>query len=472
MKKWSLAVSMAIILELFITPGVTGAAVGVTNTGADGVYPSASGSIVAFFTYEYSTGDLNGDGDTNDIVIRYCDVTTGAVTNTGADGVFPSASGSIIAFSTNEASNGQDLNGDGDTGDTLIRYYDTGTGTVTSTGAVGYNPSVSGSIIAFTTVEDYAGQDLNGDGDRADWVVRYFDMTTGTVTNTGADGVNPSASGSIIAFATYESSTGDLNGDGRDWDAVIRYYDTATGTVVNTGANGENPSASGSVIAFATNEGVIGQDLSGDGDIWDFVVRYYDIGTGTVTNTGGVGHVPSASGAIIAFYTPEGSIGQDLNGDGDISDAVIRYYDAATGMVTSTRAVGQQPSASGMTIAFVTFESYAGRDLNGDGDMSDQVIEYFTISEAGIEEDTIDSVRALVDSFVAGGSIDNEGVAQALYAFLRQAQANLDLGKGNAAENTLNAFVKSVQAQAGKHISSSSAQTLIDAAQAVIDGLR
>lgn len=49
----------------------------------------------------------------------------------------------------------------------------------------------------------------------------------------------------------------------------------ATGTVVNTGADGYDPSVSGSIIAFRTNEWSVGVDLNGDGDIGDYVIRYF-----------------------------------------------------------------------------------------------------------------------------------------------------------------------------------------------------
>ena len=278
------------------------------------------------------------------------------------------------------------------------------------------------------------------------------------MTNTAAVGWSPSASGSLIAFTTYEGLIGqDLNGDGDISDPVIRYYDTATGTVTNTGAAGQDPSASGSLIAFAVA-----------GDTGHAVITYYDTATGTVTSTGAIGAYPSASGAIIAFNTAEHWISQDLNGDGDISDVVSRYYDTATGTVTNTGAVGWTPSASGSIIAFFTGEGWIGQDLNGDGDTDDTVIRYFTISRAG----TIESTQALIDAYLADGSVDNQGVAQALRAFLEQAQANIDRGNNKAAINTLNAFIKAVRAQAGKHITSAAAQSLTDAAQAVISGLQ
>jgi len=445
----------------------------VKNTGAVGGILSVSGSIIAFMTPEGWIGvDLNGDGDMIDHMIRYYDVSTGALVNTGADGGILSVSGSIIAFITIEGWIGVDLNGDGDMGDQVIRYYDISTGALVNTGADGDSPSVSGSIIAFYTYEWSIGVDLNGDGDMGDNVIRYYDISTGTLTNTGADGDRPFVSGSIITFVTGEWYIGvDLNGDGDMGDYVIRYYDVSTGALASTGAVGGGIapwlSVSGNIIAFVTYEGWIDVDLNGDGDMGDNVIRYYDISTGTLTNTGADGVEPSVSGSIIAFNTPEVWIGVDLNGDGDIGDQVIRYYDVSTGALTNTGADGVMPSVSGSIIAFMTPEVWIGVDLNGDGDMDDLVIRYFSMEEAP----TIETIKDQVDAFLADGSIDNEGIAEALYAFLKQAQAMIDRGNAKATTNTLNALISLVEAQSGKHITIDAAQTLIVSAQAVINSL-
>jgi hypothetical protein len=77
----------------------------------------------------------------------------------------------------------------------------------------------------------------------------------------------------------------------------------------------------------------------------------------------------------------------------------------------------------------------------------------------------------MIDAFVADGSIDNQGVAQALHTFLEQTQAKMDRGNTEAAKGSLNAFINYTNAQFGKHISPTAAQALIDAAQEVIDSL-
>ncbi len=93
-----------------------------------------------------------------------------------------------------------------------------------ATGVSGFHPTVSGSIIAFDTDERWVGQDLNGDGDSDDKVIMYYDTSTDTITNTGVVGTRPSLSGSIMAFSSGESMVQrDLNCDGDEIYAVIMY---------------------------------------------------------------------------------------------------------------------------------------------------------------------------------------------------------------------------------------------------------
>jgi len=261
----------------------------------------------------------------------------------------------------------------------------------------------------------------------------YYDISapSGTeLVNTGAIGELVSVSGSIIAFRTFDGDVGvggeDLNDDGDLNDWVIMYYDISApaGTeLVSTKAEGVNPEISGSIIAFEWPRGTI---------------RYYDISDKSETNTEASGYVPSVSGSIIAFVT----------------GWVIRYYDISTGLVTNTDATGINPSVSGSIIAFHT-------DVT-----EDSVIMYLIIALSTNE------ISSEVDAFLADGSIDNKGIAQALHAHLRQAQAKIDKGDIMGAKKTLNRFIDFLEGpQSGKHITTDAAQTLIIKAQALINSL-
>jgi hypothetical protein len=84
---------------------------------------------------------------------------------------------------------------------------------------------------------------------------------------------------------------------------------------------------------------------------------------------------------------------------------------------------------------------------------------------------TVQSLRDCVVHAAHAGHIDNQGITRSLLAKLDAAQAALDRGQPAVAVNNLNAFVRAVQAQAGKHIAAEHAAHLVMHAQEVIDAL-
>lgn len=304
-------------------------------------------------------------------------------------------------------------------GNPIIYYYDLSTSTLVNTGAVGRWASVYGDKIAFYTYEGWVGQDLNADGDQTDHVIRYWNIATATLVNTGAEGKYPSLYGDIIAFETFEDEVGlspgtNLNpgeaGDTDTTDHVIRYYSISTGTVTNVGRAGNRPSIYRDIIAFETFEQEVGTgtDLSipSDSDTTDRIIRYYNIpGTGVLVNTGKDGRWPSIWDSIITFNTHEPDITPtpiDLNGDTDTVDWVVRSYDALQGRYTAdgtppvpaAAVAGFAARAYGFTnglteqrlIAFTTHESWVGLNgmvLNGDGDTNDYIIRYVKVQMQG-----------------------------------------------------------------------------------------
>lgn len=371
----------------------------VLNTGAVGMMASISGSKIAFHTAEtWMDEDLNRDGDKDDYIIRYYDTLTGKTVNTREIGLEPSVYVSIITFPTAERWAGQDYNKDEDLNDIIIKYYIASTQTSIITGESGEASSISDNIIAFHTGEKCNEEDFNRDGDTSDYVIKYYDVNSKVTVNTRITGYAPSVSGSIIVFHTYEwMIEQDLNIDGDTGDIIIRYYDTTTGKTINTGNIGEFPCASGSIIAYHTAEEWTGEDFSEDGDDDDIVIRYTNLLTGNTVNTGQVGLLPSVSGAIITFHTAEGWINEDLNKDGDTNDIIIRFYNTSNGKTVNTGTAGHSPSISGSTIAFHTFETWIGEDLNSDGDMKDSVIRYLSISK-NLENDYSRIIHDFVSS--------------------------------------------------------------------------
>jgi hypothetical protein len=380
------------------------------NTGVVGepvAAESFDNGIIVFSTSEFSVGfDLNGDGDELDYVIRYYNVSSGVTTNTTAVGENPAIGDNIIAFTTYEGYIGEDLNNDTETDDYILRYYDIVSGITENTGEFGLEPVVDNGVIVFFVAEDWLDEDLNGDGNKVDRFIWYYNVSSGVTFNaTTISGTYASKRGDIIAFETRESWDNiDLNGDGDMLDSVIRYYNMSTGIITNTTAVGYEPSFDGNIIAFYTEEFDVG-DLNGDGDTSDRIIRYYNISSGTITNTTVYGTFPCVEGDIIAFETWEPDFGEDVNGDGDTDDNVIRYYNILSGVVATTAEMGFYASVDGRKIAFGTYESHLGQDVNGDGDQNDVIIRYCATIFQGDLILTDNDVYTIEGRFDINGSI-------------------------------------------------------------------
>ena len=328
----------------------------ILNTEAIGMAPKVYGDIIVFFTDEkLAQEDLNSDGDVDDLIIWYYNVSACILTNTKASGHYPAIYRNIITF----------------TGRT-VRYYNVTEGSTVDTGVLAYVdiPSIYGNIIAFPTYEKVASIDLNGDGDTDDSVIRYFDLTTNNLVNTGVVGWGTSIYGDIIAFSTFEYQVAqDLNDDSDTQDSVIRYYNISSGVVVNTGAGGWWPTLYKDIIAFENHY------------VTYTAITYYNISDGTLVDTKIDGRMASVYRNIIAFATPEADYGVgDLNGDGDSGDWVVRYYDISTKTLINTGAEGVHPSVYKNLIAFETYEEDVGIDLNNDGDTADNIIRYILLT--------------------------------------------------------------------------------------------
>jgi hypothetical protein len=86
-------------------------------------------------------------------------------------------------------------------------------------------------------------------------------------------------------------------------------------------------------------------------------------------------------------------------------------------------------------------------------------------------EATIQSLRTCVQHAAEHEHIDNSGVARSLIAKLDAAQAAQDRGQIGVAVNKLEAFVRELEAQAGKHILEDHAEHLLHHAHMVIQAL-
>jgi hypothetical protein len=404
-------------LVLGVYDPATGLATNVGQEAGDGTNIKVVGTTVAFLTSEQAQGntDLNGDGDAIDTVLQIYDASTGVLTNTGRQAQKKPGiqfDGPVVAFLVSEARQGPlPLNPDIDFSDLVLHLYCLSSPPCTSTGVINLGVDASGGftlagdLIAFGMREhNQANINLNPpDADTSDVVAQVYRISTNTRTNTGlALRGHMRVAGNFVAIVVPERSQNntDLNGDGDAKDSVMHVYDAAHGTVTNLGRavwfrgcpregaqpNPKGPCSAmaGDLLMFATGEYDQGAtDLNGDGDIKDAVVQTWKLSTGTLINTGLAADLRSpliAAGSIGVFRVSERSQGgANLNGDLDAADSVMAVFDVTTG---STTLIGQQAQPlfllEGTTVVFRTGEKEQTADLNLDGDRTDSVLQYRT----------------------------------------------------------------------------------------------
>ncbi len=209
--------------------------------------PSIWGSYVAF---ESPTGQ-----------IALWDLETGQIAQLTM-GREPALWGTLLAFQGPEGT---------------IQIYDLKKQQLVDSGAVGREPAVYEQLVAFTAPSP--------DGE----VIRYFDVASGQLHDTGAVGTHPAVWGRYIVFQSQERlAHKDLNGDGDRLDTVICFFDLETQEVYSTGIVGYEPDLYEEMAAFWSYEPALRQDLNGDGDLHDPVVLTYRLGAERAARVGQV----------------------------------------------------------------------------------------------------------------------------------------------------------------------------------------
>lgn len=327
------------------------------------------------------------------------------------NGVVTSFGGIVYFLASEKDQAGADLNADGDPADNVVHALDPSTGTVTNLGVAAASPPVTvGSFIAWFVSETGQGTaDFSGDGDFGDYVLVVFDPslpvspTNPSITATvGAFNTPVWSDGDRAVFLTAELDVGaDLAGDGDLLDTVIRTRDLGSGVVTNTAQvfdlGAFAISVANGTIAFAVSEmdtGMMGTDLSADGDASDLVLFAHDITSGVTSPVGGGTPAEIAANVLVTgspttpvvMYARDemstGMSGTNFNSafsDADAEDFVLAIWDVVAG--TETFPLGGlavdpfQFAGSDTRAAFVASEEANGgvQDFNGDGDAMDEV---------------------------------------------------------------------------------------------------
>ncbi|MBI3848206.1 MAG: hypothetical protein HY292_26525 [Planctomycetes bacterium] len=351
----------------------------------------AQGSTGAFLASEAGQHrDLNGDGDTDDLVLFVYDASTNTVSNLrlAVQNFLVLVADDLVAFSVSESHQAHtDLNGNGSAFDDIVHIYDRRTHTVSNLGLAGFPMACDSGVVAMGVGEAAQGVDLNGDGDLFDCVVHVYDSTTGLVQNLVLDcGQNVAVlHGGLLAFAVTEANQGntDLNGNGDTRQQVVHVYDVAANRTINTRlASIYRPLIAGSLVVVEASEVGQGIDLNGDGDATDDCAVAFDTATESIIYFGIAVDGLRANDSVICAAVNEVLQGHtDLNGDGEISGVTAFAIDVATAEV---RNLGLQLSdrramaAIGTQVAFAVGEIGQGpTDLNGDGDTRDDVLQVY-----------------------------------------------------------------------------------------------
>ena len=355
-----------------IGTGILGA--GMWNTSAGGGRSEVYTGIIPYQTYEFFDDlDLNGDGDTNDSIIMYYDVDYESkhVVDIGSRCFYDNYTIVYVVQETEHVYEWEigDLNGDGDTHDD------------------------------FYTVNC----DLNGDGDMLDAFLKYYNVKSGMNEMVGGIPRDPwqqnvVRDNSIIVYTLPEIErldeweVGDQNGDG---DKNDYYYNNLT-------------------------------DLNGDGDLLDAFLRYCDTKTGATKTIDNVSRDLwmqniQINDGIIAYIVQETEgidewvvgdqnddgdtndrfwIRTDINSDGDTTDTILRYYDVNAERLHTVGEINQCYSGysrimlGNNTIVYTVsetqqiYEWYYG-DQNGDGDTYDTFYKYVDLNDDGDFFDTL-----------------------------------------------------------------------------------
>lgn len=393
--------------------------------------------------------DLNGDGDALDFVLHAYDARTQVTTNAQRAVVTgPSFHDHAFAITTDEASAQADLNGDGDLTDvSIFELYDLLLGGLEQTPAAlaSASPPLAVGVDDWVALLDEGEMqlDLNGDGDELDGVWHDIDPHGGAQLATGfssLSGFGSISDGSVFGLIAMEVAGVDVNADGDQLDTYAVLHDPLHGQSFSTDlALGALPLAlAGGYLAFAVNESAQGADRNGDLDLDDDVLHLCAIASGSVTDTGFAVADLVAVGPGLLLWLDESQDGLDRNADGDALDLVLAKFQPGAPTLENLGLASTPPliAVTGSFALVSISEADQGRDLNGDGDLLDAVPWRI---ELGFPLDSAPELETNLASATAGqGTVlaDGRGLVT-----LSEADEGLDLnGDGDQLDAVLHRF--------------------------------
>ena len=355
---------------------------------------AAAGSITAISAIESQDGqDLNGDGDTNDRVLLIHDQATGILTNSGVviTGNDIATDGETVVFLRSERIDYVDRNGNGRPTDTVLAYYQIASAQLFFTSVVPYTAgslpdfSVGGEHILFVSRENSFSPDYNGDGDTNDTVIRYWDMNSNQAYNTPLASAWGVVEDGVIATRIYETANLDANSNGLANEVVYVTYDIATTQInailavppFNLTNVGAYPALDDGNYYFRARESQTNSDLNGDGTISSQTqaLMRSNLSTSDIAWTGvqdTSGRI-QARGDLIAYESSENAVGVDVNEDGDLRHDFIHVVRNLSDGSEDYFIDRGRVSLGSDVLAYALWEHYTG-DVNNDGDTQDTIV--------------------------------------------------------------------------------------------------
>jgi hypothetical protein len=354
------------------------------SLGTDGT-PSTGAFGMPLFTEVGALNEvaISGDGETVVFGGFADDMPTPRITGSNSGRQHSTNAEEVWLHGPDPRAPGADLDGDGDTKDTVLEVLDTGSpsarprvlGPATQT-------SVAGSVVAFLRPEAAGGRqhpdgvDLNGDGDATDLVVQ-LSRNGGPAENLGL------AATAVVTSETYVAALA-VRDPGAPPVLAVRPVDG--GTWVDTNLPATSPDILGSLVAFM----VPGSSLLG----------LYDAATG----------VSLPLGEAAEEFVLGGEAGRELVAFRQRGTHRLHVYDREAGVVVDTGQTARPCTFEACdprrpyrvdrdSVTFITFEGDQGEDLNHDGKLT-PVVQVVDVRLAARE--TAGGARYLLGAASAG----------------------------------------------------------------------
>lgn len=346
-----------------------------------------AGGNVALRLSERVGIDLNGDGDDQDRrVLELFDGSTRLLHNTtlvlAGDAV--ASAGGTFGVCVSEADQGLgDLSGDQDTDDAVYYVYSPQRGysiNLRLSVPLYPPPVVDGERFLLLASEAPAALDRNADGDLDDWIVHVFEADPGLLYDTGLASQGSAALlGGWVGVSVSEAMQGssDLDHDGDADGNVVHALELASGTLLSLGLDAFQLASSGERLYLLPSEQQTAIDWNGDGDVEDRALFDWNaLAAGPRRTSATFGEFVGAQGSLTLLRVSERELARDVTGDGDLADEVLELVEVERGTrrVLALAVGGQAHLLPGETVLALVDEASQGRDLDGDGDLLDEVL--------------------------------------------------------------------------------------------------